>query len=63
MENSKEHDSITRHLKQRLNNTTKGETNRLEKDPNRLDKLKIRQLEKTQQNWNGSFSSKGILMG
>jgi len=48
---------------QRLNSTTKGNTQQhnIETDSNKLDKLKIRQLKKIQQN--GSSSSKGILMG
>ena len=48
---------------QRLNSTTKGNTQQhnIETDSNKLDKLKIRQLKKIQQN--GSSSTKGILMG
>ena len=48
---------------QRLNSTTKGNTQQhnIEKDSNRLDKLKIRQLKKIQQN--GSSSSKGMSHG
>ena len=48
---------------QRLNSTTKGNTQQhnIETDSNKLDKLKIQQLKKIQQN--GSSSTKGILMG
>ena len=55
---------LTRHFKQRLNNTTKGKTKQhnTKKDSNRLEKLKTQQFKKTPKNLNGSSSSKGFIM-